>query len=637
MKNNENKVSGNAAKVVKPCCGALRARNIFTAAFFVVVWLLLAFWESDTLFRVGEQSLFLYKWQFLEESVALPAGFLGWLGAFFIQFFYYPILGATVYVLLLYVLYCVVKKAFALPERWSLLALLPVVLVLACTTQLGYWIFYVKMQGFYYMPLVGTLLVMLAVWCCYKLRPGYRCAFILAWTFLGFPLFGAWALAGSAVMAVGALVDTIKARRGVLFGVVAFVVTATLLYSVPLWYYYKVYSTMAVEQIALAGTPINQWVTYSEKMYPNGIMEYWLPFILLVVAGLLLAVLKGSLAAEAANKRAGQCSVAVQGVLAVAIVAFTWVYWYGDANFRIENKQNRAIWDGDWEAVAAYAKDADVPTRQIVINKNMALLKLGRALDEAFTYPDGSSDIAHPGVVHLTQTGGMMNYYQYGKFNFCYRWCIENSVEYGWRNEYLKHALNCMLLSGQHKLAMRYVNILKHTLFYRGFAENAEKMIKTPSLISKQKEYTMPLLMYKYRDALELDDSYVEMYLTTSMLGTYTPDDSRLYAEAAVLHSMIKKDVNAFWPAMSRYLAKVKLQRVPMHIQEAVQLFTTLSKDITTNMPIDAAVKRRMEKFIAKTKEYKGMKETEMAPYFVEEFGDTYWYFYFFVRNIKTN
>ena len=143
--------------------------------------------------------------------------------------------------------------------------------------------------------------------------------------------------------------------------------------------------------------------------------------------------------------------------------------------------------------------------------------------------------------------------------------------------------------------------------------------------------------MYKYHDALELDDSYVEMCLTTSMLGTYTPDDSRLYAEAAVLHSMIKKDVNAFWPAMSRYLAKVKLQRVPLHIQEAVQLFTTLSKDITTNMPIDAAVKRRMEKFIAKTKDFKGMKETEMAPYFVEEFGDTYWYFYFFVRNIKTN
>ena len=31
------------------------------------------------------------------------------------------------------------------------------------------------------------------------------------------------------------------------------------------------------------------------------------------------------------------------------------------------------------------------------------------------------------------------------------------------------------------------------------------------------------------------------------------------------------------------------------------------------------------------------MKEAEMAPYFKEDYGDTYFYFYFFVRKIKTN
>ena len=88
---------------------------------------------------------------------------------------------------------------------------------------------------------------------------------------------------------------------------------------------------------------------------------------------------------------------------------------------------------------------------------------------------------------------------------------------------------------------------------------------------------------------------------------------------------------------MTRYVNKGKLTRVPHHFQEAIILFTNLSKDVTTNIPIDPLIQKRFDAFLKKTQDYKGMNEKEMAPYFVEEFGDTYWYFYFFVREIKTN
>ncbi len=632
MKNNETKenVCGDVKK--KSRCNSFR--KIAIAVFFVAVWAVLAFWDGDTLFRAGEQSLFLYKMQFFKESMALPAGFLSYLGAFFVQFFYYPVLGAAIYVALLALLYKLTKKVFDIPGRWSLLALLPVVFVLATDTQLGYWIFYIKIQGFYYMALLGTIISLCAVWLGYKMRPAMRGLFMIVWTFLTFPLFGVYSLGAAAVMSISALVDSIKARRGILFGFITFVVGASALYSVPLYYYYKVYPTMAVEHIPFAGVPITQWITYSKETFPDGIMEYWVPFILLFVVYMLFPLFKGSFAAESKDCKA-RC-IAVQAVMLVVMLSFVWIYWYKDNNFRIENMQSRAMWNEDWEAVAEYAKDTDLPTRQIVMNKNMALLKLGRALDEAFKYPDGSAVIAHPGVVHLTQTGGMMTYYQYGKFNFSYRWCIENSVEYGWRNEYLKHALRTQLLSGNHKLASRYVEILKHTLFYRSFAEKAEWLIEHPEKISEQKEYNMPLLMYTYNDALELDDSYVEVYVSNSLTNTFTQNDSRLYTEAAVLQAMVRKDVKLFWSTMSRYLSKGRINRVPLHIQEAVVLFTNLSQDVKTNIPIDEIVNLRFKNFLSKTRQYKGMKEKEMAPYF-EEFRNTYWYFYFFVREIKTN
>ena len=129
----------------------------------------------------------------------------------------------------------------------------------------------------------------------------------------------------------------------------------------------------------------------------------------------------------------------------------------------------------------------------------------------------------------------------------------------------------------------------------------------------------------------------MEVYLSKSFSYTYSPNDSRLQTEAAVLFALTRKDVKLFWDAMSRYLGKGKITRVPHHFQEAILLFTNLSKDVTTNIPIDASIQRRFEAFLKKTQEYKGKKETEMAPHFVEEFGDTYWYFYFFVREIKTN
>ena len=73
-------------------------------------------------------------------------------------------------------------------------------------------------------------------------------------------------------------------------------------------------------------------------------------------------------------------------------------------------------------------------------------------------------------------------------------------------------------------------------------------------------------------------------------------------------------------------------------------LFLNLDKGNTVKVApefidryVSKSVQRRLENFVSKTKKYKGMKETEMAPYFTDEYGDTYFYFYFFVRKIRTN
>ena len=80
------------------------------------------------------------------------------------------------------------------------------------------------------------------------------------------------------------------------------------------------------------------------------------------------------------------------------------------------------------------------------------------------------------------------------------------------------------------------------------------------------------------------------------------------------------------------------LYRIPTHYQEALLLYANIDRraDIS-KFKFDEKIKKRFSNFTKHTSKYKGMTEKEMAPYFKDDFGDTYWYFYFFIREIMSN
>ena len=297
-------------------------------AFFAVVWALLVFYDGDTLYRASEQSLFLFNSHFFNESMTLPAGFLSYIGAFFVQFLHYPLLGATIYVLLLFAQYLLTKKVFEIPARWSLLALLPVAAVLAVSTQMGYWIFYIKIQGFYFMPLLGTIASLLVAWVCLKLK-GLYAPVIVLWIIAGYMLFGVYAFGGAAVIAVASVVDRIKCNYGRRYVITAsgmLLAVLVLMCALPLFLYREgFYSTMALDQMYLAGTPVHQWVLGNTTIYPNGIFDYWVPIILILLSYMLLALLRGSLSNGGEGEKASRFTI-VQAVLLICVSLFISIF-----------------------------------------------------------------------------------------------------------------------------------------------------------------------------------------------------------------------------------------------------------------------------------------------------------------------
>ena len=857
--------------------------NLFAMLFFAIVWVLLAFRESALLFRMNELSVFLYDDLFYEELMSMPAGILYYVASWFVQFFYYPVLGATIYVALLALVYWLTCKVFDIAPGRRLLAMLPVVALLASNTQLGYWIFYIKTPGYYYVALLGVLVSLLAMWAIKRLHVYLKPFVIAAWIYFAYPCLGVYALVSGVVVAVYALCEAIHGRHGAAKITVS---SATVLLSVIfVWLspgmHYGHYVTVPSDDIYTVGVPSSQWkseyvpdnddkerevsviegingcvgypvnkvltkfrinidgsfsqkaintakddlftsneinrpsdgkrytftfvgkdgaeyylnagdgdisvvakengvkipesghfvcvvdgkykdvssfktadgkylvwrkmlvdesgaceyavdlsdspsdgnvhcslikmlkedgvrvgdnselfglvylmvleesasgafaplfvagiedgafagsrsaifndsqtsalrveeVGYTPKPFPLEMQERsmwfnvitnWIPFILLLLSFVVLAVMP-LVSGCCPGCKSNVVKSAVWLVAVLLLVAFSWTFWYGNENFRVENEQNRAMWNEDWNAVAELSRNVEEPTRQIVMNRNIALLKLGRSGNEMFSFPEGSADIEASVPVRLAQTGGKMAYFQYGKFNFCYRWCVEDAVEYGWRIEYLKHAVRSMLLSGEYRLAQRYIDILKRTWFYADWACEMEEYVHNTEKIARNREFTMPLNMTCYNDFLDVDESYVEAYLTKNLTNA-TDSMSRFYVEAAMVSALTRKDAKSFWFFLNYYVNELKANSLPRYYQEAVLLFLNVDKGRTVQVPqafiekfISVSTDNRMKRFMQLVSRHKGESEEEMAPYFKDDFGDSYFYFYFFVRNIKTN
>lgn len=703
-----NAVRVDAPKKEKPSllsrlfASSARWQPAVAILFFVAVWALLGFYESALLRRTESLSLFVFDTTFYNSVLSVPAGLLSLVGSFLVQFFHYPALGAAIYVLLLYAVFRLTRKVFDVPAEYTLLALLPVVALLASNTQLGYWLFYLKMPGYYYMALLATLLALLAMWAYKRLGCVARALLLCVWVVAGYPLMGVYALASALLIALFGVTLSVQRKESLLFPVAALAVTVLLVFFIPRLYYNICYNSIALEDVYMAGVPIAQWkaalvenVEYFTDSFWHDINLYWMPFVLLLLS-VLGFVLSHAFRGKVRNSEKTAGTVMVVAVL--FSLFFGVRFWFSDNNFRIENKQNIAIWDEDWKSVADYAKDCAEPTRQIVLNKNLALLKLGRAGNEMFAYPDGGVLPLSPLAVHMTHTDGSLIYYNLGRFNYCYRWCMENSVEYGWRHEYLKSAVRSMLLSGEYKLAARYINILKKTMFHSGWAREMEVYVNDPALIEKNPALAQPLKYTCYNDILSVDD-VVEKYVMdaidanvageqsskaymSSLSGALAAKDSMAFGnsmelkqkitpefvEASLVMALIKKDSKRFVAALNLYVQNQmkgvdmsnpkSVKQLPRHYQEALLLFLTMDKGKTVQVGeefLNTFVSRgpggveaaflRFQNSVARTRDeirkvYPMITEDRLnaviASLLEKEYGNTYYYYYFFVKKIMT-
>ena len=608
----------------------------------VAIAVVLLTYERNLLWKVQEMNLFLYTGLFFKEMMITSAGFLSYLGTYLTQHFYYPWLGVLLLCGCWGLLAWMTKRVFCIPNRWTVLLLIPIALLLLSAISMGYWMYIIKLKGYFWTATIATIVIVALMWG-FKCLPRRRIIaplFLFLTVVIGYPLFGSYILWGALLMALWSWRLEEQRSTAILNTIVALI----SIVAIPLLYYRFVYYQTNILNIYWTGLPLFKANAEGEKWY-------YLPYILLFLFYLVMAVTYREVwykpepavtthrqkKAAKQQKRTSQLkNYLPQALVLIAIVYGVYHFWFKDENFHHELAMQRCVENVDWEGVLQEAaKQKDMPTRSIVIMRNIALTRLGRAT-EIYNYPNGDKSPNSPFPILQSNMIGRMLYYNYGALNECHHYCIEESVEFGWKAQYLKYLARCAMLTGEEAVAKKYFGLLRQTRYFGKWADEYEPMNGRKDLLDKSASMGPICHMMHYDNSAGSDNKgHAEKYLM-QLLADLDSDDP-YFQEQAVLAAMWTKNPKQFWPRFTQYIRLHPNDNMPRIFQEAAYLFCKLQNRPTDQLPFDKEVISEYEAISDKMRQYDGMDLEQVRNLLYPSFGHTYYYDYYLMNQLNYN
>ena len=605
---------------------------ICVLVFALLSWYFLMMRNADVLYMQQMRSLFNDTSVFFQQYNAVPAGFLQWAGCYFTQLFYYPALGSGVLILMWITIFFLLKKAFLTSSTQHLIPLLliPLVCLLVSEIDLGYWIYYHKNHGYCFSQTIGLLSASLLV-CLFrsatsiKFKFGTIIASLLGAVFLVglYYYIGVYAMAAAAALGIIMLLE--RRWTSGAFYVIAAIATPFL--------FRHLSDTMRSEQFFTAGIPVFESgnITNTSLSIP-----FWIALLMLILFPILNKVGERIKNVKAAN--------IISSLLLVAVTGFSFGVLedadYDDENYHAECKAYRDIDNMEWEdALYTIRQIQGTLTRQLIVFKNIALFNTGNIgycmydYDNKGMTPTPSDSL----IVHMANTASPIIYLHHGMTNYAYHYCMEIQVEYGFNITELKVMALSSIINGEKKLAQKYLNILSRTMFHKKWAEHYLPLARNPKEIGKYPELAKINELHSYMsNNIDSDEGVCENYIINYFSDTYT-NASKYLQEMCLAYSVISNNIQKFWRQYILYLQLHKGEKIPDLYQQAAYFYLdmvpTSSPDPKAyNMQFDQKIIDRYNQFdqISQSLLKNGFSKESIARQTEAEFGDTFWWTYYF-------
>ncbi|MDR2414223.1 MAG: DUF6057 family protein [Odoribacteraceae bacterium] len=565
-------------------------------ALFIICYA--GIYRRDFFARVQELSPLLPDALSPRELLEWPGMATRLAGSFLTRLFYYPLAGAVLLAALLSGARWLTASLCRLPAAARFLSYLPALLLFLSITRLDHVLFVPAGENFLLGPSLGVFLALLiaagARWTRWR-RPFVACAVIV-----GYPLLGFYAL--FAVLLVGG-------RRRDVAWAVAWVI------AYPLLYFASCYN-LSLFNAYTAGL-----------LLPENHGAAWWNWLPLAGALVTIAALAASKARDKDGKRY-RCANAAGLLLSCAGVFFL---SNRDASFQaLLSMQYHAARDR-WDVVLERASAVKAPDRLVILYRNTALLKLQRLCDEMFTFPrEGAAMPPYPRMVYIA---GCDLFFYHGHLNHAYRWATEHFVQHGISVDALRVMTRVALLNGESSLALKHARALERIPFHAREAREYRRHAERPATLLDAS--FLPRGLSSRDNKLGEKTALVEPFLLEYYRDT--PPDTRETLELSIAATLTLKAIDRFQALFPLY--EQNGIAAPLHAREAALLFARLEQGDEDAIPgVDPATRRRFERFLVALVDARARPPVELSLKALEKpFGNTYWYYYFVVKNLKTN
>lgn len=571
--------------------------------FFAAAWY---FWAVLYAFHLNYQEqfqLFLFTPDYLFELLGKPGGFADYLGRFLTQFNFYSQFGALVLAALLMLLQQIVwssARKMQVDRAWQPLSFIPPVLYWALLCDENY--------------MMGGLVAMIILASSVRFLMSWKENAVLVWACVLSPLL--YWLAGGVQLffALFALFYALwKRHKASLQMFVWAVMLLILTFGLPQM------ALQVVPQFPLQKLLVGvEYYRYPVPVPPGLVLFAFLLVSMPFLMWLFSRIVKG--------QRAFLFTVST-----CAVVGFsTWII-YRVADF---TKEEVMAYDFHirmrrWDRAIALA-DKHIPQSPLAVTcLNLALAKQDLLGERMFAYyqkgeggliPDFKRDFTVPLIAGEV-------YYHLGLVNTAQRFAFEAMEalpDYQKSVRVLKRLAETNIVNGHLQVARKYLTLLSKTLYYRKWANMALQSLDCEEAIAGHVEWNW------LREARVKDDFLFSEREKEKMLGMLLVQNrkNRMAFEYLIASCLLRKDLQQlilYYPLSKPLL----YSRLPKSHQEALLLAWSQAQHEPGQQfpyPLSKGVLKRFLMFRRRLEQQAGAARMK------QEFGDTYWY-YFYFRN----
>lgn len=517
-------------------------KDLFSLLFFLVVTLFWWLGYPQALNIQEENQLFLWSFDYFHERMSLPGGLADWIGECLTQFFYLPWLGA----LILGVLAVAVQRLTErlLPKGWmsTVLSLLPPVLLIGVMGDVNVLLSYV-------VALIAVFGLFFAV--VSTDRPGTRPVvryideavnvFFLYWFF-------------------GPLTWLYVALRVIHDWRHAWWI-ALWLPALQIFYYWL------------------DTYEYPLKAFMLGINYYRIPlelvnpwWLLIVPVAIVVLALTGRCLKRILEKKESPLFVAAAALLIILTAFGSWHLGYPKDEYELF-MQDKLVREQCWQDIIARAERYQVKSNFSSNCVNLALAMTRQLAERQFTfYQSGDDALIMPMVRdNLSNWPTAEAFWHLGMVNSAKRYAydLQESILNARRSgRCMKRIAECLIVNGQYKVAQKYLDILKQSLFYRSWAKQAEACLGNEAKVNANPEWAW-LRQVRYKDNFLY--SYPEM---DKMLGLLFINNTanKMALDYFMGQMLLKGEVPQFMQYMGWVQRYGGYQQIPAGYADIVEL-----------------------------------------------------------------